>query len=186
MSTPVGCLRNYPRNSPEAIARVVVMMMVTDTTVDAREIEALRRLDAFERIGLSRPAFMRVARDYCSDLVQMIGDRDAMPLVDDALIDAVIAPVDEPQLRTMVCSLLVGVVAADGELAGAELAVLERVLKRWDIRREALADAIADDVARHASTLARDDRRRDDRLARQPRSTGLLAATSAHRALGAG
>ncbi len=52
--------RSYPRNSPEAVARVLAMAMITDGEVDDAEIALFDRLDLFRMIGLSRQGFSQV------------------------------------------------------------------------------------------------------------------------------
>lgn len=47
-------MRTYPRNSPQAAARIVALAMLADGHVCRSEIEALERCDAAARLGLSR------------------------------------------------------------------------------------------------------------------------------------
>jgi uncharacterized tellurite resistance protein B-like protein len=127
--------RTYPPNSPEAVARVLAMAMITDGEVDDAEIELFDRLALFPMIGLSREAFAQVLSDYCTDLRAAEGG----PLAADAaVVDAVIADVDDPRRRLVTCAAMLSVCYADGRFDAAELSVMRRVLTRWNLTVEAL------------------------------------------------
>lgn len=61
-------IRSYAPNGPEAAARVLAMMMLTDMRVEDAELEALDRLGVYGIIGLSKRGFSEVFQDYCEDL----------------------------------------------------------------------------------------------------------------------
>lgn len=128
-------LRSYPRNSPEAVARVLAMAMITDGAVDDAEIELFDRLDLFRLVGLSREGFAQVLSDYCADLRAAEGAPFA---ADAAVVDAVIADVDDPHRRLMACAAMLSVCYADGRFDAAELSVMRRVLTRWNLTVESL------------------------------------------------
>jgi uncharacterized tellurite resistance protein B-like protein len=127
--------RSYPRNSPEAVARVLAMAMITDGEVDDAEIALFDRLDLFRMVGLSRQDFAQVLSDYCTDLRAA----DGGPLAADAaVVDAVIADVDDPHRRLMACAAMLSVCYADGRFDAAELSVMRQVLRRWNLTVESL------------------------------------------------
>jgi uncharacterized tellurite resistance protein B-like protein len=127
--------RSYPRNSPEAVARLLAMAMMTDGEVDDAEIALFDRLDLFRMIGLSRQDFAQVLSDYCADLRAA----DGAPLAADAaVVDAVIASVDDPHRRLMACAAMLSVCYADGRFDTAELSVMRHVLRRWNLTVESL------------------------------------------------
>ena len=129
-------MKSYTPNSPEAMARVIAMMIVTDAHVDSRELAVLDNLKAYDAMGISREDFMRVARDYCSQLVEEAEDSGDVPLVDPSRTDAVIDCVEVKQKRLIVAKLLLAVLNADLEHDKFELILFEHVLDRWNLTRE--------------------------------------------------
>jgi uncharacterized tellurite resistance protein B-like protein len=136
-------MKAYPKNSPEAIARILAMMMITDARLDDREIEVMDRLRIFELIGISRNAFSQVVQDYCSELLSA-GSRDGtISLMDKARIDQIIDLVEDPQARARTCGVILNIAKADGKIHRTELALFGRVLERWGMSLESLERDLA-------------------------------------------
>jgi uncharacterized tellurite resistance protein B-like protein len=129
-------MQTYTPNSPEAMARILAMMIVTDAHVDDREIAILDRLDAYAIIGISRNDFMRVARDYCSQLVGEAEEHGETPLLDADRADRIIDCVEVPARRLLVARLLLAVLAADQQQRKSELVLYDHILDRWGISRD--------------------------------------------------
>jgi len=143
-------MKHYPRNSPQAVARVLAMMMVTDGKLDPREIEILEELNVYEIVGISRLEFMCVVHDYCSDLLASGNAGGRIKLVDKARIDTVIGPVDDRRTRVLACGMMLNIVNADERISETELAVLRYILDNWCLPLEALE--------RELTVLAREER----------------------------
>jgi hypothetical protein len=139
-------MQSYAVNSPQAVARLVAAAIVTDTEIDEREIAVLDRLDAYERIGLTRSAFMRVARDYCADLGRMAERSGTFELLDRDWLDTLCGSITDPRLRLLVCRLIVAILPADGAVQPGEVALLQHLVQRWRLLREAVAEAVDADV----------------------------------------
>jgi uncharacterized tellurite resistance protein B-like protein len=131
-------MKPYEKNSPEAIARILTMMMISDAKLDDNEIDVLDRLRVFDIIGISRAGFSQVVQDYCSELMNQGGPDDRIRLVDKARIDEVIGLVDDPSRRVETCSMILNIANADGALHDAELALLKYILERWGMSLESL------------------------------------------------
>jgi uncharacterized tellurite resistance protein B-like protein len=138
----MNAMRSYAQNSPEAMARVVAMMIVTDAHIDDREIAVLDRADAYEALGISRENFMRVARDYCGDLVAEAHDLGETLLIDPDRVDTVIDCVDMVECRTAVARLLLIVMAADNKQERGELALLNHIFDRWHLTHDEAAGTV--------------------------------------------
>lgn len=145
-------MRVYPENSPEAMARVIAMMIVADAHIDDREIAVLDTANAFAKLGIARKAFMNVARDYCADLVDAAEAKGSTALLDPARTDHVIASVTIREQRLIVAGLLLAVVSADRVHDAGELLLFEHILDRWDIARDEAA-ALAASKLRHRANL---------------------------------
>lgn len=135
-------------DSPEALARAVALVMVIDTELDPAEVEVLDTLDAFGRIGIGRSRFMQVARDFCAELGQRMGDAGWLSLADVNLIDECLRGVRAREKRLLVARLAAGVIAADGHVRDIERMVYQHLLLRWGLtQREVSAVIRADAVA---------------------------------------
>lgn len=62
-------MRSYPRNSPEAAARIVALIMVADGHVSRSEITALDRLHASTRFGLAHADTAQCCAGFTEDLM---------------------------------------------------------------------------------------------------------------------
>jgi hypothetical protein len=132
-------MKNYTPNSPEAMARILAMMIVTDAHIDDREIAILDRLDAYTILGLTRNEFMRVSQDYCTQLVKEAEEQGETPILDADRADAVIDCVDVPSRRLIVARLLLAILAADQQQRESELVLYAHILDRWNISRDEVA-----------------------------------------------
>lgn len=135
-------MRTYAPNSPEAMSRVVAMMIVTDAHIDDREIAVLDRADAYQSLGISRENFMRVARDYCSELVAEASELGETLLIDPDRVDNVIACIDQVDEQIVAARLLLIVMAADYKQAKSELALLDHIFDRWQLTHDQVAGTV--------------------------------------------
>jgi len=119
----MNAMKTYAQNSPEAMSRVVAMMIVTDAHIDNREIAVVDRADAYQSLGISREKFMRVARDYCSDLVAEAHELGETLLVDPDRVDNVIDSINMADQR-------------------GELALLDHIFDRWRLTHDEVAGTV--------------------------------------------
>lgn len=125
-------MRRYPRNSPEAAARLVALAIIADGQVCRAEMDTLRQTGAEAALGLPPGGLGPILHTLCEDILQ--GTFTSKPLnsfVDDALIDALISEVDDDVLQRTVVSTVASTVSADGHLSPSERYVLSRLLERW-------------------------------------------------------
>ena len=125
-------MRTYNRNSPEALARIVAMALVSDAELDDRELAALDEIDFYERVGIAKPAFADVFADYCRDLSQLADADGRIHPLDPKLIDRLLGEVDDPALQSRGLALLTELLKADGELSSEESALFDHIVRRWD------------------------------------------------------
>jgi len=131
-------MKHYERNSPEAVSRILAMMMITDAKLDDREVEVLDQLRAFDIIGISRAEFSQVVEDYCGELLGAGSASGRVRLVDKERIDRIIDLVDDHATRVNTCGMILNIANADGNLHESELAVFGYVLERWGMTLESL------------------------------------------------
>ncbi|HZR01793.1 MAG TPA: hypothetical protein VFA81_01315 [Burkholderiales bacterium] len=131
-------MKSYEKNSPEAISRVLAMMMITDAKLDDSEIEVLDELRVFDIIGISRARFSGVVQDYCAELMEEGAPDGKIRLVDKQRIDEIIGLVDDHAKRVNTCGMMLNIANADGLLHDTELAVFKYVLDRWNMTLDSL------------------------------------------------
>lgn len=125
-------MRSYPRNSPEAAARIVALVLIVDGHVCHSEEEILRQLRVEQALGLTPGGFERVMHTLCEDLLMGTHGRGSlMSSVDDASLAALLAEVDDPALQTRVLSLASAAADADRHLADQEALVMGAARQRW-------------------------------------------------------
>jgi uncharacterized tellurite resistance protein B-like protein len=125
-------MRSYPRNSPQAAARIVALVLTSDGHVCSSEERALDRLDIAGQLGLAPTEFAQIVQTLYED--HSIAHAPLMPAVgqiDTNLLGSLIGEIDAPALRSKVIRLCVAVATADDHLADGEIAVLAAILGAW-------------------------------------------------------
>ena len=130
-------MRNYPRNSPRAAARLVALTLLADGHLCRAELDALERIDAARRLGLTSDELQQVLGDLCADLLAgaQLNWSDACRVDPDTLV-SMLDEVVEPSLRELVLQVCVEVAEADRHLADGESIVLAAAVERWGLQAE--------------------------------------------------
>ncbi|SMC28177.1 hypothetical protein SAMN02745857_03139 [Andreprevotia lacus DSM 23236] len=136
-------MKKYANNSPEALARILVMQMSCDGNFDPAELDELEHLHMYEALGISRKDFITVLQDYLNDLSDEADDAGQIKLIDRERIDLLLDAVDDPKKRLLVAALALDLSKADDDFSEAELAVFRHMLGRWHISLEQLQAAFA-------------------------------------------
>ena len=127
-------MRSYLRNSPEAAARLVALVLISDGHVCRSEIEALHRLQVERELGLGAGAFAQVVHTLCEDLLMgAYAGGSTMCSVDEATLASLLAEVDEPALQARVLRLAGAAADADRHLSEAEALVVATARRRWGL-----------------------------------------------------
>lgn len=135
-------MRSYPRNSPEAAARVVAIILISDGHVSRSEYEALNQLSGVRELGLQPERMPGIVQTLCEDLLMAGFDgRSMLSHVGDELVASMLAEVDEPQLQSKVLRVAASVVHADQHLSDGEAAMLDAISRRWGLSPPALTPA---------------------------------------------
>jgi len=137
-------MKRYARNSPEAVARVLAMTMITDARLDDRELDIMERLHLYDVLGLGRQAFSDVVRAYCDDVVAAGSPDGKVNLMDRATIDAVLDAVDDPGKRLQTAGMVLNIVKADENFHATELALFRHILERWGVSLADLKRSVSD------------------------------------------
>ena len=137
-------MRHYPSDSPQAMARLVVLALLADGIIDTRELDLLDDRRTIARLGLDSASFDDVFYGFCADMLRT-GQRMTSERLDldEDTIDRMLDEVRNPLLRKKTLRAMMDIVHADRQLAGGETALIARVLKRWSIDLDQLSTASA-------------------------------------------
>jgi hypothetical protein len=138
-------LNTRDTDSPQAMARLIALLIVADTRLDPRELAMLDELDAFTRLGMERAEFMRVAGALCDELGERLQQRPWLALSERVLIEAELQAVRDPAKRLLVARLGAAAITADGRVQDSERALFDHLLLRWGLTRADVSQAILAD-----------------------------------------
>ena len=127
-------MRNYPHNSPEAAARIVALVLISDGHVCSSEFDILKQLGAERELGLEPQLLPHILRTLCEDL--LAGGYETGSLmgnVDDSALASLMAEISDPALQETVLRLSLAAARADGHLADGETLVVEAALRHWKL-----------------------------------------------------
>lgn len=128
-------MRSYPRNSPEAAARIVALALLADGHLCDREMNLLNRLGVAARLGLPPQRLHAVVQAFCEDLLQAEGLAwSGVGQLSPDVLHSLLAEVEDTQLRLHVVQLCAHVVEADGQVTDAEALVLSQAVERWGLQ----------------------------------------------------
>lgn len=145
-------MRTYPRNSPQAAARIVALALTSDGHVCSSEERALARLNIAEELGLAPAQFEQILQALCEDhLVSQTSFPPPVGHLDQTMLTTLIDEVDHPDLRRKIIRLCVAVAVADDHLADGEISLLAALFNAWGTNLRATADChgAASDVRRN-------------------------------------
>lgn len=129
-------MRPYPRNSPQAAARIVALAMLADGRLARAELAAFARSKALRRLGLDAAGWQIVVQALCDDLVESANlTDDIMCTIEPSTLATVMAEIDDASLRRTVLDLCVAVVVADAHVAEEEHTVLAAACAAWGVHR---------------------------------------------------
>jgi len=125
-------MRSYPRNSPEAAARIVALTLLADGHLSRSELDLLERRKAAHVLGLANDGLHLVLHTLCEDLLAGADQNwaDACKVDPDTLTQ-LLNEVDDAALQLKVMRLCVDVANADQHVAEGESVVLSAVLDHW-------------------------------------------------------
>ena len=141
-------MRTYPRNSPEAAARIVALVLISDGHVCSSEFDILTQLGAERELGLEPHLLPHIVHTLCEEL--LAGGYETGSLmgnVDDSTLASLMAEISDPALQRTVLRLSLAAARADGHLADGEALVVASARHHWKLVDG--EEPIATKVARH-------------------------------------
>ncbi|MEN9630756.1 MAG: hypothetical protein RJA10_3984 [Pseudomonadota bacterium] len=143
-------MRSYPRNSPEAAARIVALVLISDGHVCKSEFDILRQLGAERELGLEPHMLPHIVHTLCEELLASGYESGSLIAnVDDSALASLLAEISDPALQRKVLRLSLAAARADGHLADGERLVVAAAQRHWR-----LVDGEEPGVAKGASLQA--------------------------------
>jgi hypothetical protein len=135
-------MRSYPRNSPEAAARIVALILISDGHVSRSEYVALNQPNGVQALGLQPEQMPGIVQTLCEDLLMDGFDgRSMLSHVGDEWVASLLAEVNELQLQNKVLRVASHVVHADQHVSDGEAAMLDEISRLWGLCPPALTPA---------------------------------------------
>lgn len=128
-------VRHCAPETTDAAVRVLARLLLRDGKVDSKELELLERMNAFQALGIERGAFLQVLDDLGAE-------RSAPRQRATRVFEPELHVVDSRPLQLLICSFLVAVVDADGQVAPEESAFVRQAFYYWNVSPEALRRAM--------------------------------------------
>ncbi len=127
-------MRSYPRNSPEAAARIVALVLISDGRVCSSEFDILKQLGAERELGLEPQLLPHIVYTLCEELMAVGYETGSlMANVDDSALASLMAEISDPALQRKVLRLSLAAARADGHLADGETWVVEAARHHWKL-----------------------------------------------------
>ena len=127
-------MRSYPRNSPEAAARIVALVLISDGHVCSTEFDILKQLGAERELGLEPHLLPHIVQTLCEELLASGYETGSlMSNVDDSTLASLMAEISDPVLQRKVLRLSLAAARADGHLADGESWVVEAARHHWQL-----------------------------------------------------
>jgi len=99
-------MRTYSRNSPEAAARIVALVLISDGHVCRSEIDTLNHLHIERELGLAPGGFAQVIHTLCEDLLMgAYTSGSMMGSIDASTLASFMAEVETPAVQHKVLQL---------------------------------------------------------------------------------
>lgn len=127
-------MRSYPLNSPEAAARIVSLVLISDGHVCSSEFDILKRLGAERELGLEPQLLPHIVHTLCEELLASGYETGSLMCnVDDSTLASLMAEISDPVLQRKVLRLSLAAARADGHLADGETLVVDAARRHWQL-----------------------------------------------------
>ena len=138
-------MRSYLHNSPEAAARILALVLISDGHVCRSDLETMKQLDGVQQLGLDQQKLPGIVQTFCEDLLMEGFDgRSILFRVGDGLMASLMAEVNDPHLRAQVLRLATAVAHADKHLSEGETAMIAAIRGIWQTSPAAAGAAEAE------------------------------------------
>lgn len=131
-------MKHYEKNSPEAIARILAMFVMSDGVIDEREMEKFDTLNVFELLGISRKNFIAVLKTYCDQISDEAENDGTIHLIAEERTQELLDAVTDRKKQLLTCALALDLCKADETISDPEMVLLRYMMNTWHISLESL------------------------------------------------
>lgn len=131
-------MKHYEHNSPEAIARILAMFVISDGVIDEREMEKFDTLNVFELLGISRKNFIAVLKTYCDQISDEAEHDGTIHLIAEERTQEMLDAVTDRKKQLLTCALALDLCKADETISDPEMLLLRYMMNTWHISLESL------------------------------------------------
>ena len=125
-------MRTYPRDSQEAVCRLLALSMIVDGHMAPSELKAMQHSAILERVGADADGFDAVVQDLCEDmLARAMRVNGAEVELDQQVMDGLLGEVADPLLRMCTLKAMLDIVHADRLIDSREHLLVQRALRSW-------------------------------------------------------
>jgi hypothetical protein len=127
-------MRPYPADSPEAMARLVIIALIADDSVNRDELDQIDRDDVLACIGIDRDRFDSVYYEVHEDMLAC-GKRlpDGRLTLDPGTIAGLLDDIAAPARQLQMVRTIQAIGQADRIMTGGETELLGMAMRRWGI-----------------------------------------------------
>jgi tellurite resistance protein len=127
-------MRRYPRNSPEAAARILALVLIADGQMCSSEIAVLKAMGAEHALGLEPHLLPHIVYTLSEELLAGgVKDGAFVGHIDDSALALLMAEISDPALQRTVLRLALAAARADGRLADGEALVVQAARQHWHL-----------------------------------------------------
>lgn len=123
-------MRPYTVDSPQAMARILAMLLISSEHVGDKEFDQLEALDFYDILGVTHTDFIQILHAYCEEVSDDAVD-GTIHLIDLERINGLLDEVSDPKKRLITAAIALDVVKADREIDEAEMAIFTHMLDYW-------------------------------------------------------
>ena len=136
-------MKKYVDNSPEAMARVLVMQMMANDNITSEELDRLELLDVYKILGIERKRFIQVLDDYCNDLSDEADVEGKIPLLVKERMNSILDCITERKKQLLLAALSLDIFKLDREFSDVEILVFNHLLGHWHLSLNELREVFA-------------------------------------------
>ncbi len=130
-------MRDYPVNSPQAAARIVLLALVADGHLSHTDMDAVHRLHIAEQLGMDGPDWHEVLTSFCQDL--LLSSRTSwmdVSRLDIDVLEHMMSEIVDTRLQRKVLRLCRSLAEFDGPVSQSESMMLDTAVGQWGLRDE--------------------------------------------------
>lgn len=136
-------MKKYIDNSPEAMARVLVMQMMANENTASEELDRLEQLEVYQILGIERKRFIQVLDEYCNDLSDEADGDGQIPLIVKERVNDILDCITERKKQLLLAALSLDIFKLDREFSDIEIVIFKHLLKYWHLSLEDIREVFA-------------------------------------------